>query len=437
MIPRQASVRTLLGLCLLMLSASAQAVLEITITEGVVGARPIAVVPFQWEGEGRPPLDVAEIVETDLARSGEFSPVERGDLITRPGMDDDVRYGNWRTIDTDHLVVGGIERDGDDYRIRFRLYDVLAERQLTGYTFTASENALRRVAHEISDILFEEITGDRGAFSTRIAFVTREGNGDDRRNSLQIADYDGVNGRSVLESRHPIMSPAWSPDGERLAYVSFENDRRPAVFVHDVRTGERRRISDRIGINSAPAWSPDGARLAITLSHEDSPSIYVVRADGSGSPRRVTHGGAIDTSPAWTPAGDEIIFTSDRAGNPQIYRTRADGRGQVQRLTFDGRYNAAPDVSPDGERIAFIHRTDNGHYRVAVQDLDGGSTRVLTNGRSDDSVSFAPNGRMILYSTRHDGRDVLGAVSVDGRAEARLEQTAGNVRDPAWGPFRD
>lgn len=434
--PLRASLRSLIVAIGLLLVAPAQAALEITITEGVVGARPIAVVPFEWRGEGEPPQDIARIIDNDLARSGEFEPVERQDLIAQPGVGDDIRYPNWRAIDADHLVVGGIERDGDGYRLRFRLFDILGEQQVVGYSFTASENALRRVGHEMSDIIFEEITGDRGAFGTRIAYVSAEGSGDERRSALTIADYDGHNARDILESRHPIMSPAWSPDGERVAYVSFENDRRPAVFVHDVRSGERERVSDRVGINSAPAWSPDGNRLALTLSHEGTPSIYALDLR-DGSLERLTEGRGIDTSPAWTPDGETIVFTSDRAGTPQIYRTRADGDGRPERMTYDGRYNAAPDVSPDGERVAFIHRTVDGDYRVAVQDLDGDSMRVLTQGRSDDSVSFAPNGRMILYATRHDGRDVLGAVSVDGRAEARLEQAAGNVREPAWGPFRD
>ena len=421
---------------LLLIAVPAQATLEITITEGVVGARPIAVVPFHWESDGSGPLDMAEIVEANLERTGEFSPVARGDQVARPSVGDQVRFSNWRVVDADHLVVGEMRPRDNDYQVRFQLFDVLAERQLTGFSFNASENALRRVAHEISDIVFEEITGERGAFGTRIAYVTSERGGDDRRYALQVADYDGHNSRTILESSHPIMSPAWSPDGESLSYVSFENDRRPAIIVHNVRTGERRRVSERVGINSAPAWSPDGRHLAVTLSHEGSPNIYVLDVN-SGDLRRITSGGSIETSPTWMPDGESLLFTSDRSGNPQVYRARADGNGAAQRLTYDGRYNAAPDVSPDGERFAFIHRNDDGHYRVAVQDLDGNSMRVLTDGRSDDSVSFAPNGRMLLYSTRHDGRDVLGAVSVDGRASSRLEQARGNVRDPAWGPFRD
>lgn len=434
--PVRPTLRSLVAVLGLMLAGAAHAALEITITEGVVGARPIAIVPFHWESGDEPPLDMAEIVQGNLTRTGEFSPVDRGDQVARPNVGDNIRFSNWRVLDADHLVVGQTRTRGDGYQVRFQLFDVLAERQLTGFSFNAGANALRRVAHEISDIVFEEITGVRGAFSTRIAFVTTEGRGDDRRHALQIADYDGHNSRTILRSRNPIMSPAWSPDGERLAYVSFENDRRPAVFVHDVASGDRRLVSDRVGINSAPAWSPDGGRLAMTLSHEGAPNIYVLDV-GSDNLRQVTRGGAIDTSPSWSPDGSTLYFTSDRAGTPQIYRARADGGGSAERLTYDGRYNAAPDVSPDGERFAFIHRTDNDRYRVAVQDIEGGSLRVLTEGRSDDSVSFAPNGRMILYSTQHDGREVLSAVSADGRASTRLEQARGDVRDPAWGPFRD
>lgn len=414
----------------------AQAALEITITEGVVGARPIAVVPFAWEGDGDAPEDIAEIVDNNLALSGEFSPVERDDMIARPGVGDDINFSNWRTIDADHVVVGEVASQTEDYSVRFRLFDVLEGGQVTGYSFDASEGSLRRVAHDISDIVFEEITGERGAFSTRIAFVTADDSGDEREFAVQIADYDGQNGRNILTSDDPLMSPAWSPDGERLAYVSFEEDRRPAVYIHDIAAGERERVSDRTGINSAPAWSPDGRRLALTLSHEGSPSIYVMDID-SGDMERVTRERSIDTSPTWTPDGESLLFTSDRSGGPQIYRVAADGSGDVERLTFDGDYNAAPDVGPDGERFAFIHRTEEGHDRVAIQEIDDGNMRVLTDGRQDDSVSFAPNGRMLLYATRNRDRDVLGAVSTDGRAQVRLEQASGNVREPAWGPFGD
>lgn len=430
------SLKYLFGAAILAASVSAQAALEITITEGVVGARPIAVVPFAWDGEDSAPADIARIIDTDLARSGEFTPVERDDMIARPGVGDDINYSNWRTIDTDHVVVGEVAPRDDDYQIRFRLLDVLDGEQVIGYSFNASGNAVRRVAHEISDIVFEEITGNKGAFGTRIAYVAVEGSGEEREFAIQIADYDGRNGRDILTSNDPIMSPAWSPDGDRLAYVSFENDRRPAIFVHDIDSGERERISDRSGINSAPAWSPDGDQLALTLSHEGSPSIYIYDL-ASGDLQRVTRSRAIDTSPTWTPDGESLLFTSDRAGGPQIFRIAADGSGRAERLTYEGSYNTSPDVSPDGERFAFVHRTSNGHDRVAVQQIDDDSMRVLTEGRYDDSVSFAPNGRMILYAARHNGRDVLGAVSVDGRAQARLEQTRGNVREPAWGPFRD
>jgi len=430
------ALKSLVAAFALAVLVPAQAALEITITEGVVGARPIAVVPFAWEGEGSAPVDLAAIVDNNLARSGEFSPVERDDMVARPGVGDDINYSNWRTIDTDHVVVGEVTPQAEDVRVRFRLLDVLEGEQVVGYSFNAGENALRRVAHEISDIVFEEITGNRGAFGTRIAYVAVNDAGEEREYSVQIADYDGQNGRNILTSDDPIMSPAWSPDGERLAYVSCENDRRPAVFVHDIAAGERERVSARTGINSAPAWSPDGRKLAITLSHEGSPSIYVMNLD-SGDVRRVTSSRAIDTSPSWTPDGNALLFTSDRAGGPQIYRIAADGSGQAKRLTFDGNYNTAPDVAPDGDRFAFIHRTRDGHDRVAVQEMDDGAMRVLTDSRQDDSVSFAPNGRMLLYATRHNGRDVLGAVSTDGRAQVRLEQTSGNVREPTWGPFRD
>jgi TolB protein len=294
---------------------------------------------------------------------------------------------------------------------------------------------MRGLAHEISDVVYEEITGERGAFGTRIAFVSTEGAGDDRSYRLQVSDYDGYNARPVLTSRQPIMSPAWSPDGERVAYVSFEQGR-PAVYVQEVATGERRKVSERTGINGAPAWSPDGERLAVTLSHQGNPEIYVLDLD-TGDLTRVTRSSGIDTSPAWMPGGDEIVFTSDRAGGPQLYRIAVDGGSSARRLTYEGNYNAGPDVSPDGEQIAFVHRTERNQYRIAVLDLTSDLMRVVTDGRLDESPTFAPNGRMILYATEHEGRGVLGAVSADGRVAVRLSQARGNIREPAWGPFRD
>jgi TolB protein len=410
--------------------------LQIEITEGATGTRPIAVVPFTWQGDGERPADIAAIIDDDLARSGQFAPMERRNMVAQPGSGDDIDFGSWRTLEVDHVVVGAIEPGADGrYRVRFQLFDVARQRQVTGYRYSAEGDALRGLAHTISDAIYEAITGERGAFATRVAFVSTGGPGQARAYRLRVADYDGSNARNVLASDEPVMSPAWSPDGERVAYVSFE-DGRPAVFVQQVATGERRRVSQRAGINGAPAWSPDGERLALTLSHEGNPELYVLDL-GTDELQRVTRNSGIDTSPAWMPSGEQIVFTSDRAGGPQLYKAAADGSGQAERLTFDGAYNADPDVGPNGARVAFVHRTRASQYRIAVLALESGRMRVVTEGRLDESPSFAPNGRMILYATEHQGRGVLGSVSVDGRAAARLSRAEGDVREPAWGPFRD
>lgn len=428
-------LRGMLVLGLLAVTQPAAAVLQIEITEGAVGARPIAVVPFGVDEQINSPLDFAQVIAADLELSGQFTPMDRGDMVSRPVAGDDIRFGNWRTLDVDHVVVGGVRpAAGGGYVVRFQLYDVIRERQIAGYRFEASARALRGLAHEISDLVYEEITGERGAFATRITYVTAEGSSDARTYTLNVADYDGHNARPILQSPAPIMSPAWSPDGERLAYVSFEGGR-PSVFVQDVASGERRKVSERVGINGAPTWSPDGERLALALSYEGNPEIYVLELD-SGNLRRLTSSFGIDTSPVWTPDGESLLFTSDRAGGPQIYRVAANGQGRAERLTFEGKYNTDPDVSPEGDRITFVHRDADNRYRIAILDPESERMEVLSDGRLDESPTFAPNGRMILYATEHQGRGVLGAVSSDGRVAVRLSQSESNIREPAWGPYR-
>lgn len=426
----------LLFVATLVVTTPASAVLEIEITEGAPEARPIAIVPFGWQGSGEPPADISAIVGQDLTRTGRFAPAAREDLVAQPTRGEDVRFGNWRTLGVDHVVIGRIAPgQGDQFNIEFQLFDVIRERQMTGYSLEVGRNNLRNVAHQISDTVYEQITGDRGAANTRIALVSAEGEGDEREYQLQVADYDGYNERTILTSSEPIMSPALSPGGDRIAYVSFEGGR-SAIYVQEVRTGQRERVSSQSGINGAPAWSPSGNRLALTLDKEGDPEIYVLNLDNGGL-QRVTRSDAIDTSPAWMPDGDSIVFTSDRSGGPQLYRVPVDGSESAKRLTFEGNYNADPDVSPEGDAITYVHRVQGGAFRIAVMDLRSNLMRVVTDGRLDESPSFAPNGAMILFASEHQGRGVLGLVSSDGQASARLSQAEGGIREPSWGPFRE
>ncbi len=417
-------------LFLLCLPAWLQAALTIEITQGMDGAVPIAVVPFGTVGT--PPEDVAAIIASDLARSGRFAPLARQDLIAHPVEASEVRFQDWRTLGSENLVIGKVESAGpDQYRIQFRLFDVYRGRQITGHSLPAKASQLRKVAHVISDLIYEKLTGQPGAFDTRIAYVISEHSGGRKKYMLQLADSDGYNPKTLLTSAQPLMSPAWSPDGRRLAYVSFEK-RRAAVFIQDVFTGKREEISAFAGINGAPSWSPDGTTMAVTLSRDGNPEIYSMRLSDRKL-KRLTFGAAIDTEPAWTPDGRSIVFTSDRGGSPQIYRMPAQG-GRAQRLTFEGNYNASADVAPDGKSLTLVHG-EGGRYRIATLDLENNLLRVVSDGQLDESPSFAPNGSMIIYATESGHRGVLAAVSSDGRFRQRFSLREGNVREPVWSPF--
>ena len=421
-----------------LLANAAHAVIELTITESTEAKQSIAIVPFGWQHGGgeAPPADVAAIVAADLAHTGQFAPVPFDSLPSRPTRGDQIGFKDWRLLGTNDLVVGNITPSLDDeYVIEFQLYDVLRRKQVIGYQLTAKKRLMRRAAHQIADEIYRELTGVRGAFDTRIAYVTevRESDGSPRY-ALAIADFDGHNEQIILDSTWPVMSPAWSPDGRWLAYVSFESDR-PSIFVQEIATGERERIASFPGINGAPAFSPDGSRLAMALSKDGNPEIYVMERSTKRL-RRITRNVTIDTEPAWSPDGKFLVFTSDRGGKPQVYRISAEGEGRAERLTFEGSYNARPTYSPDGSRLALVHRED-GRYRIGLLDLENGALQVLTRSGLDESPSFAPNGRMILYATT-DGTDpVLAAVSADGRMHQRLAVQMGGVREPAWSPFRN
>ncbi len=406
--------------------------LTIEITKGVDKGLPIAVVPFGWMGGGSlPELDLAGVIRADLERSGRFENLPVKEMLAFPKSGEEVNYKDWRTLNRDNLVVGQVQAAAGGYEIRFQLLDVVRQEQLAGYKMNSSARDLRTTAHRIADIIYEKLTGQRGAFATRVAYITATGRAPNKEVSLNVADADGYNSQTVISSKEPLMSPAWSPDGTKVAYVSFEQ-KQPAIFVQEIYTGRRSKLASFPGINGAPAWSPDGRRLAITLSKDGNPDIFVVDVNGGGL-TALTRNSAIDTEPTWSPDGRWIYFTSDRAGGPQIYRVASSG-GEAERVTYDGGYNARPVISPDGELLGMVTRV-GGNFRIGVMDLGSRAIRVLTDGSLDESPSFAPNGSMIIYATRVNGKGELAAVSVDGRIRQRLALQAGDVREPIWSPY--
>lgn len=429
--------RRIAGLLFFLLWAiqAAAAPLTIEITEGAEGALPIAVVPFGWQGPGGSDIGttLAEIVRSDLQRSGRFNTLPVKDMLARPQSDADVEFRDWKVLGMDNLVVGHVRPNGQDgYLVRFQLFDVFKGEQLTGYNFPTTRRDLRSTAHKIADIIYEKLTGQPGAFDTRIAYVVSSRLADGSQEvSLKVADADGFDPQTIVTSSEPLMSPAWAPDGRRLAYVSFEQ-KKASVYVQEVFTGRRMKVASFKGINGAPAWSPDGRKLALTLSKDGNPDIYVLNLNRNTLTRLTDHY-AIDTEPAWSPDGGSVVFTSDRGGQPQIYRVSAFG-GKASRVTFEGPYNARPSFSPDGESLTMVTR-QGGDYRIAVLDLRNNGLQVLSDGRLDESPSFAPNGSMIIYATKINGKGELAAVSVDGRIRQRLALQEGDVREPVWSPY--
>ena len=387
---------------------------------------PIAVVPFR--AEDRLAQKLTPVIGDDLARTGQFKLVDAGGVNPLPTEPQEVNYGTWRARNADAVVIGSVTPRSDGrYDVQFRLMDAAKQTQLAGFAYTASAAQLRLTAHKIADVIYEKLTGDRGAFSTRIVYVVKQG----RRFELQVADSDGFGAQTVLASNEPIISPSWSPDGSRIAYVSFEQ-KKPVIYVQSLVTGGRKPIANFWGSNSAPAWSPDGSRLAVVLSKDGGSQIYSVPADG-GEAVRLTRSSSSATEPNDSPDGRTILFTSDRGGSPQIYRMPASG-GQPERVTFEGSYNVSPRHSPDGKTFTFIQRNGS-RFNVATQDFATRQVQVLTDGSLDESPTFAPNGKMVLYATEVRGRGILSAVSSDGRVRQRLVSDAGDVREPAWGPL--
>jgi TolB protein len=419
--------RVLALLCaasLLALGARAQLTIDITTS----GARqlPIAVLPMA--GESAQPQSVSEVVGADLQRTGLFRLVNVAGVTPVPVDPSEVNFPDWSSRNAEALVIGKIDPAGEGrLEVRFRLFDVQKQAQLASYSYVVAPAQLRATAHRIADVIYEKLTGDKGVFSTKVTYVVKRGT----RYELQVADADGYNAQSVLASNEPIMSPSWSPDGSRIAYVSFDQ-KKPIVVVQNLSQGTTQVVANFRGNNSAPAWSPDGQSLAVALSKDGLTQIYRIPA-GGGTAHRLTDSSDIDTQPAYSPDGQWIAFTSDRGGTPQVYRMPAGG-GPAQRLTFEGNYNVGPRYSPDGRFVAFVRR-DGGRYQIATLELATGQVQVLTDGTLDDSPTFAPNGKMILYEAQVGGKGQLAAVSGDGRVRQRLTSAAGDVQDPAWGPM--
>ncbi|HEY3487310.1 MAG TPA: Tol-Pal system beta propeller repeat protein TolB [Gammaproteobacteria bacterium] len=420
-------------LLLCMQAVPVHALLDIEITRSADTALPIAIVPFGWEDKKTAvPADIAGIVTADLARTGQFRPLPPADMLEQPHSGKEIHFENWRITGIGNLVVGALRpARGGMYTVDFQLFDVFKGRQAVGHSFTVAAKDLRGVAHTISDLVYEAITGERGAFNTRIAYVAATRKAGVLEFRLEVSDMDGHNARTVMRSPKPIMSPSWAADGRYLAYVSFEN-RRSEVFVHSVFDGKREQVAAFEGINAAPVWSPDGRLLAVTLSRGGNADIYLLEL-ATKKLTQITHNSAIDTEPAWMPDGKSLVFTSGRSGSPQIYRMVLGEK--PQRLTFEGDYNASPAVAPDGRSIALVHR-NRGNYSIALLDLKSGLLRVLTDGRLDETPSFAPNGSMLLYASQEQG-GVLAAVSIDGRTRQRLAFHEGDIREPTWAPFPD
>ncbi len=421
---RAVPLLSLLFLLGLLAPFSARAAMEIQVIGGAASKIGVALVPFQT-APGQPAPALTQITGDDLNRSGQFRLIDTSG-VQQPVEPAQVDYGVWRGKGVEAMVIGQVVAlPGGRFEVRFRLLDVVRQTQLAGYSYNISAGQWRATAHQIADTVYEALTGVKGAFSSRIAYVQKQG----RRYELKVADADGQNPRTVVRSGESIISPRFSPDGGRLAYVSFE-DKKPVVYVQSLADGARRKLAAFKGSNSAPAWAPDGKRLAVVLTRDDASQIYLIDADGSGLVR-LTHGGNLDTEPVFSPDGQSIYFASDRGGSPQIYRVPVAG-GEPRRVTFSGSYNVSPAVSSDGRHLAYVSR-EGGRFQVTLHELASGQTRVLTDSARDESPSFAPNGQAVLYATVLGGRGILGTASLDGRTRARLSEQGIDAREPAWG----
>jgi len=409
--------------------------LTVEIQNGNPSALPIAVVPFGFEGGSVPPeFNPGDIIRADMARSGQFRPLPKENIVEFPTRQAEVKFGTWRLLKQDYLVVGRMSDAGDGgLRVEYELFDVAKQQQLASGSISGQRTGLRDIAHQIADVVYEKILGVRGAFWTRVAYITATGSPPNYQYALMVADSDGYNPQVVVRSRESLLSPTWSPDGKRIAYVSFESGN-STIYIQDLGSGSRQVVSSSKGINSAPSFSPDGNRLAVTLSKGGNPDIYVMDL-ASRQTTQITKHFAIDTEARWAPDGQSLYFTSDRSGKPQIYQVSPSG-GEPTRVTFDGQYNASVSVvDAKGIKLAMVQGSGN-VYRIAVLDRATNQYTLVSPGSQDEHPSFAPNGSMLLYAASEGSRGVLYAVSADGRVRQRLGLAEGDVREPVWGPFR-
>lgn len=428
----------LLAFTLVGARADAQGALQLTIPDGVESAVPIAIVPFAWEAASMPdPTLIDEVIRGDLNRSGQFRALRKQDVIELPARGAEIRFPTWEKLKQDYIVVGRVQQAEGGYRVEFELFDVHKQQSMLALSLPVRPTEFRGVSHQIADLVYEKILGVRGAFFTRIAYVTAKRDAAGKyENAIWVADSDGFNAKRIIWGPEPFLSPAWSPDGKSLAYVSFERQGGHTIYIHEVATMARRIVTSFKGINGAPTFSPDGSTLALTLSKSGNPEIYTLNL-ASNSLTQLTRHFAIDTESAWMPGGNSLLFTSDRSGKPQIYALPASG-GTPERVTSVGEYNARASASYDGRLLAMVQGNKN-VYRIAVVDRErggAGAVRLISPGPLDESPSFAPNASMVLYAAREGNRGVLYAASVDGSVRQRLALPDGDVREPAWGPFR-
>ena len=416
------------------MQTTSMAELTIRITQGVGKQTPVAIVPFGvGSGLSKISENITEIITNDLLRSGRFSVTPVENMLQQPSTGAEIDFDDWSILGVEAVVIGKIiEGRNNSYNIQFQLFDIYKREQIVGYRMPANDKTLRRSAHRIADMVFEELTGIRGVFDTKVAYVRSNASNEKRNYTLVISDSDGENEQIVLESKDPIMSPAWSPDSRMLSYVSFEGNM-STIYVQNLRTGNRRKISELPGINGSPAFSPDGRKLVLTLGGSDGNLDIHVLDIATRNLKRLTYNRSIDTEATWAPNGEEIYFTSDRGGSPQIYKMKLNS-DRASRVTFEGSYNARPRLSPDGDKLAMVHQY-RGDYRIAIYDIEEKDLLILSSGSQDESPSFAPNSDTLIYATKLSGDGVLETVTADGLVRQRMAPKSGDIREPVWSPF--